>query len=87
MPFLQMAGNNQFKMMLENDLEFDLSWPTRNFVNPGLWPYTTDYLSAQECLIGPCPTESFPGRWVIPMLNWKDLNGTVCSMIDACVEM
>lgn len=86
MPYLQMAGNNQFQMMVDNDFDYDLSWVSEN-TNSHFWPYTLDYLSKQECSVGPCPTESFPGKWVIPMIDWVDNNGIVCSMVDACVNM
>lgn len=85
MPFLQMAGNNQYKAMQKYGLEYDVSWPSQNYVNPaGLWPYTLDYKSTQDCVIGPCPDESIPGPWVFPMLMWTDDDGYQCSMTDAC---
>jgi hypothetical protein len=87
MPFLQMAGNNQFNMLKQGGFLYDLSWGTQNYIEPGMWPYTTEYLSTQECLIGPCPTESYSDVWVIPMINWKDNSNFVCSMVDACLDI
>ncbi|XP_068624120.1 chitin deacetylase 8-like [Battus philenor] len=84
-PFLQMAGNATFQVMAATGLRYDSSWPTTSFVDPGLWPYTTDYASTQDCIIPPCPTASIPGTWVLPMISWTDLNGFPCSMADACV--
>ncbi|XP_077287465.1 chitin deacetylase 8-like [Arctopsyche grandis] len=87
MPFLQMAGNNQFQMLKNNNFQYDLTWTTQKYISPGLWPYTTEFSSIQECLIPPCPTESIPNVWAIPMINWVDQEGAVCSMVDACVNV
>ncbi|GBP90104.1 hypothetical protein EVAR_60241_1 [Eumeta japonica] len=83
-PFLQLSGNNTFHVMADYDIQYDCSWPTISFTNPGLWPYTLDYASTQDCVIPPCPTASIPGPWVIPMLSWFDLDERPCSMADAC---
>lgn len=74
-------------MISEVNLTYDCSWPTLTFRNPGLWPYTLDYQSDQDCPIGPCPTKSLPGVWVVPMIDWVDLDGTVCAMVDSCQIM
>nr|ABU98616.1 chitin binding PM protein [Helicoverpa armigera] len=84
MPFLQLAGNASFEIMAEYGLEYDCTWPTIAHTNPGLWPYTLDYASTQDCIIPPCPSASIPGVWVKPMVAWSDLNGVPCSMVDAC---
>ncbi|OWR47572.1 chitin deacetylase 8 [Danaus plexippus] len=83
-PFLQLSGNSTYQMIKENGLTYDLSWPTVRFTDPGLWPYTLDYASIQDCVIAPCPTASVPGVWVIPMISWTDLEGFPCSFVDAC---
>ncbi|XP_035454652.2 chitin deacetylase 8 [Spodoptera frugiperda] len=84
LPFLQLAGDNSFKVMADYGLEYDCSWPTTTQTNPGLWPYTLDYRSTQDCVVPPCPTSSIPGVWVKPMIAWSDLQGVACSMVDAC---
>ncbi|XP_072946451.1 chitin deacetylase 8-like [Epargyreus clarus] len=84
-PFLQMSGNSSFQMMNSAGLTYDSSWPTSRFTNPGLWPYTLDYASTQDCMIPPCPTASIPGPWVLPLITWFDLNGFPCSFVDACI--
>lgn len=73
--------------MKEMGLKYDCSWPTHNFMNPGLWPYTLDNPSMQDCSIGPCPQGPAPGIWEQPMINWKDNSGITCAMTDACVDM
>lgn len=87
MPFLQLSGNTTYEVLPENGLPWDCSWPTQKFSSPGLWPYTLQYKSDQDCPIGPCPTESLPKSWVAPMIDWIDDKGVVCSMVDACVNM
>nr|QIJ96692.1 chitin deacetylase 5 [Glyphodes pyloalis] len=84
MPFLQMTGNSTFQVMSEIDMTYDCSWPTISHVSPGMWPYTLDYASIQDCPIPPCPTASIPGTWVLPMISWIDQAGFFCSMADAC---
>ncbi|CAK1589664.1 unnamed protein product [Parnassius mnemosyne] len=84
-PFLQMTGNASFQVMADVGFKYDSSWPTISHVDPGLWPYTLDYASTQDCIIPPCPTASIPGVWVLPMVSWTDLEGYPCSMVDACI--
>ncbi|XP_034651371.1 uncharacterized protein LOC117890550 [Drosophila subobscura] len=85
LPFLQISGNNSFAAAKRLGLSYDSSWPTQQFKDPAMWPYTLDYLSKQDCQIGPCPDAAIPGFWVNPMVTWTDTEGYSCSMIDACV--
>merc|ERR1711892_544768 len=59
-PFLQGGGDNMFQMLAENNFMYDCSWPTRSYgymdAESGLFPYTLDYESIQDCPIQPCPT-------------------------------
>lgn len=84
LPFLQISGNNTFEAAKNLGLLYDSSWPTQQFKDPAMWPYTLDYLSVQDCQIGLCPDASLPGVWVNPMVTWTDTEGYSCSMIDAC---
>ncbi|EFA00992.1 chitin deacetylase 9 precursor [Tribolium castaneum] len=86
-PFLQLSGDNSFQFAKQLGLTYDCSWPTQTFRKPGLWPYTLNYKSNQDCPIGPCPQSSIPGVWVVPMIDWTDLSNNVCSMVDACVDI
>jgi len=86
-PFLQLSGNNSFEAIKDMGLEYDCSWPSRTFVDPGLWPYTLDYKSHQDCPIGPCPTASIPGVWVVPMLDLFDQKSVPCAMVDQCTNI
>lgn len=83
-PLFELPGNNSFLAMKQIGLTYDSSWPTQHFVSPGLWPYSLDYGSVQDCPIGTCPTASIPNVWVNPILSWEDTEGNRCSMIDAC---
>jgi hypothetical protein len=84
MPFLQMTGNSSFQVLQEIGMTYDCTWPTIGYMDPGLWPYTLDYATVQDCQSGPCPTASIPGKWVVPMIAWRDLNGVPCAMADSC---
>ena len=55
-PFLQIGGNNEFKVLHDAKFLFESSMPTSKFRNPPLWPYTFDYKITQDCVIPPCPT-------------------------------
>ncbi|KAJ8708748.1 hypothetical protein PYW08_010130 [Mythimna loreyi] len=84
LPFLQLSGNVSFQVMADYGLEYDCSWPTSSYTDPGLWPYSLDYASVQDCMIPPCPTASIPKTWVLPMVSWIDLGGFPCAMADSC---
>ncbi|KOB68825.1 Chitin deacetylase 1 [Operophtera brumata] len=84
-PFLQLGGNTSFQIIKDYGLTYDCSWPTISYTNPGLWPYTLDYASIQDCPVRPCPTASIPGVWVQPMVSWSDLNAFPCAFVDACI--
>lgn len=98
-PYLQMGGDEMYKGLSENGFKYDCSWVSRDFgyqhLDNGLFPYTMDFDSIQDCEVGPCPTCSFPGFWVQPMLdledNWFGSNplhpdwGQPCSMLDGCI--
>jgi len=100
-PFLQGGGDKMFQMLYENNFDYDCSWPTRKFgyldAAAGLYPYTMDFKTVQDCPIEPCPKCSYPGLWVQPMIDLEDdwigsnpqfpNNGNVCSMLDGCVIM
>ncbi|KAK9739762.1 Transmembrane amino acid transporter protein [Popillia japonica] len=84
-PLLQLAGDRSFQAIERSGMMYDSSWPTQAYMDPPAWPYTLNYLSDQDCPIGACPTSSFPGMWVQPMVNWLDNSGYVCSMVDSCI--
>ena len=98
-PFLQGGGDNMFQMLAENSFLYDCSWPTRAYgyidAEMGLYPYTLDYSSVQDCPIKPCPECAYPGLWVQPMTDLEDewigsnpscpTCGNLCSMLDGCV--
>ncbi|KAF0313899.1 hypothetical protein FJT64_015574 [Amphibalanus amphitrite] len=82
-PFLSIGGNRMFKMLYNNNFTYDSSMPVYEN-NPPSWPYTLDYKIHHDCMIPPCPGNSYPGVWEVPMSMWQDLNGGRCSMVDAC---
>ncbi|KAA0203210.1 hypothetical protein HAZT_HAZT009816 [Hyalella azteca] len=82
-PFLAVGGNKMFEMLYEQNFTYDSSMPVYEN-RPPSYPYTLDYKLFHDCMIPPCPTNSFPGLWEVPMVMWQDLNGGRCSMGDAC---
>lgn len=84
LPLFELSGNNTYEALRDIGLTYDSSWPTQHFIEPGMWPYSLDYASTQDCPIGNCPTAALPGVWVSPILNWEDTEGYKCAMVDAC---
>ncbi|XP_053209789.1 homeobox protein 5-like isoform X2 [Panonychus citri] len=71
-PFLQIGGNKMFQMLYNDNFTYDSSMPV--FDNkPPFWPYTLDYSVNHECMIAPCPTESFPGVWEVDDKQFKTI--------------
>jgi len=100
-PFLQMGGDEMFTALYKHNFMYDCSWVSRDYgyldLDSGLFPYTLDFKSTQDCPILPCPECSYPGLWVQPMLDLEDNwigadpnhpdNGMPCSMLDGCIIM
>lgn len=84
LPLFEMSGNNTFEMMAEEGFLFDSSWASQHFIAPGMWPYSLDYASTQDCPQNNCPTASIQNVWVNPILMWNDVQGHKCAMVDAC---
>lgn len=87
LPLFELSGNNSFEALRRLGLEYDSSWPTQHYAAPGLWPYSLDYRTIQDCPIGRCPNASLADVWVNPILDWLDTEGNPCSMVDACGNM
>lgn len=83
-PFLQPGGDTMYEVLSQARFQYDCSRPTLNYRAPGLWPYTNDYLSSQDCQIDPCPVGRYPNFWTVPMIDMKGENGEGCAMVDTC---
>ncbi|GJQ83036.1 hypothetical protein Trydic_g15850 [Trypoxylus dichotomus] len=81
-PNLQMAGNTLFEAYQQSEIEYDNSWTSRS--NARYYPYTLDYSSSQSCDIGICPDESYPGTWVVPIVDFVGAGDLECNSIQAC---
>jgi len=84
-PHLQPGGDAMFQALNNSGLTYD-STLVAGENNPPLWPYTLDYKSSQECKISPCPKNSHPGKWEVPLIQYIDEKSRVCSMLDACQD-
>lgn len=67
-----------------NALAWECSRPTWGMRQPGLWPYTADFLSSQDCQIPECPTGSYPGFWTVPLIDFIGPDNFPCPLIDQC---
>jgi hypothetical protein len=79
-PFLQVGGDSMFNTLRRYGLYYDSSMSTAQ----KSWPYTLEYRMPHSCSVKPCPTESHPGMWEIPMPTLKDVRGGTCAMADGC---
>ena len=50
-----------FKMLYDQNFTYDSSMPVYENKPPS-WPYTLDYRIFHDCMIPPCPTNSYPGK-------------------------
>jgi hypothetical protein len=83
-PFLQTGGNDMYKALSEGAFTWECSRPTWNQRQPGIWPYTNDYASTQDCQISPCATDQFKGFWTVPMIDLIGGDKFPCAMVDQC---
>ncbi len=79
-PFLAVGGDTMFNMLNRYSLYYDSSMSS---LAPS-WPYTLEYRTEHSCAVKPCPTESHPGMWEVPMSVLKDVRGGTCAMADGC---
>lgn len=86
-PQLQMGGDEMHRALHEAKFLWENSRPTLSYRNPGMWPYSNDYKSTQDCRILPCAEGSYPGFWTIPMIDLMSNEEIECSMADACIPI
>nr|CAG4642322.1 EOG090X01LY [Evadne anonyx] len=85
-PYLSIGGDQMFKVLHDTNFTYDSSMPILENKVPS-WPYTLDYKMPHECVIPPCPINSYPGVWEVPMVMWNSLGEREeqkCSMGDDC---
>lgn len=83
-PFLQGGGDVMLQALADNLFQYDCTEPTLIYTNPPLYPYTFDFRSIQDCEIPPCPQNSYPGFWEVPLVDFNTTNGFPCAMLDSC---
>lgn len=81
--YLQTKGDSYMKLMKADGFTYDSSYATDK-IDPPIWPYTFEYHTDTGCPIPPCVTESIPGMWEIPLVDWIDTNSTLCETVDSC---
>jgi len=82
-PFLETGGDPLFTAITSLGFQYDSSLPSR-YQSPALWPYTAHQGARQSCSIPPCPSQSHPEVWELPMTMMTDGLGGQCAMLDAC---
>ncbi|CAL8073271.1 unnamed protein product [Orchesella dallaii] len=86
-PFLQIGGDDMYNVLKQANFQWECSRPTLNFRKPGLWPYTNDYRSTQDCQIAPCPVGEYKGFWTVPMIDMMGNDNEGCAMVDTCTPV
>ncbi|GAB6029743.1 hypothetical protein CHUAL_005459 [Chamberlinius hualienensis] len=86
-PFLQGGGDTMFQALWDYGFLYETSMPTLRYTDPPLYPYSLDYKTIQECEVTPCPQNSYPGFWEVPLVDFNSTNGYPCSMLDACTDV
>jgi peptidoglycan/xylan/chitin deacetylase (PgdA/CDA1 family) len=87
-PFLEIGGDNQFKMMTDIGFEYDSTFTIPKDKDGGIWPFTLDSVDSYPkfCKRADknCPTKKWEGIWEIPLNVWEFRNGRQCAMVDSC---
>merc|ERR1712002_14770 len=93
-PYMQIGGDTMYSALKDAGFKYDSSWTALDYTNwygkspkGALYPYTLDFQSPQipdDCPVGKCPEEKYPGLYVTPVLDLKSTLGQPCNMIDAC---
>jgi hypothetical protein len=88
-PQLLVGGDPMYNVLEAAKFTYDCSRPTNAFRESGLWPYTNDYATIQDCQIPPCPEREHPGFWTVPMINLigSEDRKEPCSMVDQCIPL
>lgn len=86
-PHLQTGGDVMYDILSKNNFKWDCSRPTLNYRSPGMWPYTNDHASVQDCQIPPCPVGAYKGFWTVPMIDLIGDDNQACAMVDQCVPL
>ncbi|KAF5291271.1 hypothetical protein FQR65_LT11449 [Abscondita terminalis] len=81
-PHLQISGDKTFSVYKSVGIKYDSSWVTTS--NRPFFPFTLDYPTNQECLIGEYPTKPYRGLWVLPIVNLLGKDKYECNALAAC---
>lgn len=78
------------QVLYENNFTYDatMTYPfPRNVFSPVMWPFTLDYSYTLVCNIQPCPKQTYPGLWVIPVVVMMDYREHLpCAYVDHCTN-
>ncbi|GAB6020691.1 Cytidine deaminase 5 [Chamberlinius hualienensis] len=83
-PPLGLGGDVMLQAVYDSGFQYDVSLITMIYNNSPLYPYTLDYKTTQHCDLSPCPRNSYPGLWEIPVIDFNSTNGYPCVTLDSC---
>ncbi|XP_033757829.1 uncharacterized protein LOC117340177 [Pecten maximus] len=88
-PLLSFGGTDEYIGIQSNDMIYDSSCVTSEFVTPGTlkWPFTYDYdYGLLKCNIGERVDKAFPGLWQVMLPSYR-YQGTDCDVPDGCMNV
>ncbi|KAK7092945.1 chitin deacetylase 7-like [Littorina saxatilis] len=84
-PYLQVGGDSMYKALYYQNFTYDSSMFRKKEGGEQIWPFTLDFpLPHKFCQLKPCPSETYPGLWEIPLQKWYCDDGNSCPMPDGC---
>ena len=80
-PFLA-TNEAEIEVLYNNNFLYEASMSTDTMY----WPFTLDYKSPLCDAPATCPTNAYPGLWIVPVINLQQKSGYPCDMLDACTD-
>ena len=78
-PFLA-TSETELKVLHQSGFHYEASMVT----DTNYWPFTLDYKSPICNSPATCPSNAYPGLWLVPNVVYKQSNDVSCAMLDAC---
>ena len=81
-PYLE-TDENELRALYDLRFLYDASMSSEVMY----WPFTLDYQSPLCNFPNTCPTESYPGLWIVPDIEMIKANGQPCVTLPACKNL
>ena len=74
------TDETELQVLYEDKFLYEASMCTTKM----LWPFTLDYKSNLCTAPATCPVNSYPGLWIVPVIELDQGNGIYSCMLDGC---